>query len=132
MNPKTAYLENQINSATPAGLIVLLYEGLINFATTAAEELASENPDAARNAADAVDRCIRIITELNNSLNHSQAQELSERLSNLYAFFIEELSRALNEHSDKIILDILPLMKELLDGWKQAEQIVSLEQQASA
>ncbi|MFZ5806357.1 MAG: flagellar export chaperone FliS [Verrucomicrobiota bacterium] len=125
MDPKTAYLQNQINSATPTGLIVLLYEGLINFALTAKEKIAVNDSVTRREAAEAVDRCIRIVTELNNALHHDHAPELCERLSNLYAFFIAELSRSLIDHDPKIIGDLIPLFDDLKQTWKEAEVLAN-------
>lgn len=128
MDANLTYLQNQVNSATPAGLVIMLYDGLIKFASSMCDTLASNETDAQRNAADLSDRCIRIVTELNNSLQHDQSPELCERLSNLYAFFIAEFSRAIAEHDPKIVSGMIPLIKELRDSWQQADQTISFQQ----
>lgn len=121
MDPKTAYLQNQVNSATPTGLVVLLFEGLINFASNAKEKITSQDSETRKEAADSINRCIRIVTELNNSLHHQQSPELCDQLSNLYSFFIAELSRTLVDHDPNIIEGLLPLFEELKDTWREAE-----------
>lgn len=127
MNPKYAYLENQVNSATPMGLVIMLHDGLLKFAGQAIENLNLEGTDARTEAADSISRCIRIVTELNNSLRHDLDAGFSTRLSNLYGFFLNEFSRSLLEHSSKPIEDILPLVEELRDGWIRAEEQLQQE-----
>ena len=61
MDPKLAYLQNQVNSATPLGLLILLHEGLINFAHKAKESFIEANDESRIAGAEAVNRCIRIV-----------------------------------------------------------------------
>lgn len=75
--------------------------------------------------AEAINRCIRIVTELNNSLRPEAAPELCDRLSNLYAFFIAELSAAMTSHDSKRVGNLIPLFENLKEGWKEAEGIVN-------
>ncbi len=124
MSPNLAYLKSRVNSATPVGLIVLLYEGMIRFASDAREMLSQTEPSIP-DAANAVRRSIDILTGLNSSLRYEAAPELCDRLSGLYAFFTEEMHLALQGREPERITKILPLMEELLTAWREAEMQVT-------
>lgn len=121
-NASHSYLVAQIQSATPGGLIVLLYDGLLRFAQEAEERLAdSQNPLSVRDGAKAIQRATDILTELTSSLREDADPELCSRLSQLYTFFATELSRALRLRDSQIITGILPLIVQLRDSWQEAD-----------
>lgn len=121
MNASRSYLVAQIQSATPGGLIVLLYDGLLRFTQEAEERLADTDPTSLKQAADAVQRATDILTELASSLREDQNPELCATLSQLYAFFTTELSRALHSRDASVITPLLPLITQLRDTWQDAE-----------
>lgn len=124
MDPQLLYLQNQVNSATPTGLVVLLYDGLLKFSHQAIDHFNDQGPESNRLATESIDRCIKILTELNSALSHDQAPELCSNLSNLYSFFSSEFSKALSQKDPKIIEDICPLIENLRDGWKQVDESI--------
>ena len=113
------YVTNAVRSATPGQLIIMLYDGLIRFATDARDLLREGKP-----AADSVNRSIRILTELNVCLRFEVAPEFCDRLSKLYEFYTVELSKAMHQHQPEIITSILPMIENLRDAWQSAEQQV--------
>lgn len=121
MNPRKLYLESQVNSATPIGLIVLLYDGILRFADTAVNGIRDGSENSRKEAANAIERCTKILMELNTSLSHEAAPELAGRLSGLYEFFMKEFNDALIARQSSKISDCLPLLTELRDAWKEAE-----------
>ncbi len=132
MNASRSYLVAQIQSATPGGLIVLLYDGLLRFAQEAEEKLASKDPTTVKLAAEAVQRATDILTELASSLREDQNPELCANLSQLYSFFTTELSRALHTRDAAIITSLLPLITQLRDTWQEAEGLAYQRTDAAA
>jgi flagellar protein FliS len=128
-NPSYRYLENQVNSASPGELVIMLYDGLVNFSNKAVDILTKKEDDYARLAAETIDRCIKIITALNNALLVDASPEFSKGLSNIYIFFVREFSRTISTHNPETIKNIIPMIEELRDGWKEAEQ--KLHQEAN-
>jgi flagellar protein FliS len=118
MNPNlgNAYFASAVKSATPSKLIVMLYDGLIRFATDTRDALAE-----GRSGAEAATRCFRILTELNTCLRPEIAPDLCGRLSALYEFYTMEISRAMHTHSPDRITKILPLITQLRDAWEEAD-----------
>ncbi len=128
MNSKNIYLSNQINSSTPVGMIVLLYDGLLRFSEEAENHLSQEATDQNKAlAANSVTRSIAILTELNLSLRPEHNPELCDRLKNLYLFFMRELTKALSEYKPGRISKIVPLLKTLRNTWAELDQKVVVE-----
>ncbi len=116
MNPSRAYVSSTVSSATPGQLIVMLYDGLLRFATDARDSLAE-----GKSGADAISRAIRILTELAKCLRPEVSPDLCRHLSNLYQFYTVELSKAMHEQKPDRIDKIIPLIQQLRDAWQTAE-----------
>ncbi|MEM9446065.1 MAG: flagellar export chaperone FliS [Verrucomicrobiota bacterium] len=121
MNPRQLYLESQVNSATPTGLIIMLYDGLLRFAEGAVKNLKENTNTSNTEAAEAVTRCNKILTELNVSLDHQVDQEFCSRMSELYAFFISQFNEAVQQKNAQYIEDVIPMITTLRDAWGEAE-----------
>ncbi len=115
------YIANKVKTATPIGLIILLYDGLIRFALDARDGFEEGTTQSVIDAMNKVTKCTNILNELNMSLNHEIDPDLCRKLSGLYTFFTLELSRALKERDPSVIDNIIPMIEELLDGWQKAE-----------
>jgi flagellar secretion chaperone FliS len=117
------YLEFQIKNATPAQLLIMLYDGLIQNAESADTELSEAQNSANRlQASHFVTKSINILTELNTCLRHNVDPALCAKLSDLYLFFTREMSEAFNTWQPGRIRAILPLIRDLRETWSQAEQ----------
>lgn len=131
INASQSYLVAQIQSATPGGLIVLLYDGLLRFTMEAEEYLAQKDHQALTQAARSVQRATDILTELTSCLRDTHEPKLCACLSSLYAFFTTELSRGLHSRNPEVLAGIVPLITELRDTWQEAELLASRSQSTS-
>lgn len=115
-NISNIYKQNQVTTASPKNLVILLYEGCIKKIRLA--ELALED-----NRLDLVNENLikaqDIISELQNTLNMDAGGEIAENLDALYDYLLNELYQA-NVHKDeeKMIL-VREKMDELLESWKE-------------
>lgn len=115
-NVSNIYKQNQINTASPKELVILLYEGCIKnlrLAELGLEEnrldLVNENLIKAQN----------IIQELMDTLDMAQGGEVATGLEGLYDYYLTELFQA-NIHKDKEkMIAVRENMKELLESWKE-------------
>ena len=122
MDPRNAYLQNQVDSSTPGSLVIMLYDGLLKFANIAREHVAGQEADSLRIAAENIEKCMKIVTELNSTLNHDIYPELCDNLSQLYGFFIHQLSRCLRERDPEVLSGIIPMIQRLRDTWMEADR----------
>lgn len=109
------YKKNQIESASPKQLVVLLYEGAIKFIRLA--ELALEKGQMDKVHTNLI-KAQDIVTELMTSLNHQDGQNaIASELETLYSYILSELIQAnLKKDVDKMI-QTRKLMSELLEAW---------------
>lgn len=122
MDLRNTYLQNQVDASTPGTLVIMLYDGLLKFAGIAREHVASQEPDSLRIAAENIDRCMKIVTELNSALDHNVYPELCQNLTQLYGFFIQQLSRCLRERDPEVLSGIIPLIENLRGAWVEADR----------
>lgn len=118
-NPYNQYKENSINSATPAELTLMLYNGAIKFTKLAKINMADKNiQEISVNLIKSQD----IIDELNITLNMDY--EVSKELRSLYIFIKEKLVDANIQKDPKVLDDIIPIMEGMRDTWKEAIEIM--------
>ena len=118
-NPYTQYKENSINSATPAELTLMLYNGAIKFTKLAKINMESKNlAEVSINLIKSQD----IIDELNLTLNMDY--DISQELRSLYIFIKEQLIDANIQKDISILDDVIPIMEGMRDTWKEAMEIM--------
>jgi flagellar protein FliS len=125
INAYEQYRQGSVATATPEGLTLMLYEGLVRFMKQGRLFIQQNRLEQAHRS---IIRVQDIIDELNGSLNMDY--EISHQLRSLYLFIQERLVEA-NINKDLALLDeILPLAEELRDTWKEAMQIARGESRA--
>ena len=118
MNPYAspqAYRESSVLTASPAQLIVMLYDGAGRFLMQA-EAAAGEG--AWLHAADRVAKAEAIVDELLITLD-LQAGQVAERLQAIYVFCKRELIAARLERDGERIVRVRGLLRELRDAWHE-------------
>jgi len=115
-NIANIYKQNQVTTASPKKLVVLLYEGAIKALRLAELGLEENKLDLVnKNLIKAQD----IISELLNTLDMDAGGEIAEQLASLYDYFLNELYQAnVQKDNDKIVY-VRKKMQELLDSWKE-------------
>ena len=117
MNP---YLRNQVMTASPGKLIIMLYDGLIQYMELAQDgflekdlkkriEVTHENLIGAQ----------RILNELQGSLNMEQGGEIAVQLRDLYTSYYVTLIQANMLKDSSKIPPVLRMVRELREAWCQ-------------
>jgi flagellar protein FliS len=120
------YKSVQVNTCSPGGLLVLLFQGLVRFLTEAA--VAMRAGDRAR-AGERLDRAHGILGELLAGLRRDEAPELCDRLQGIYVFCMEHLVQA-NLKQDPAAIDavvriVVPIRDAFGDAVRAAETTTS-------
>jgi flagellar protein FliS len=109
------YQRNDVLTASGVGVIILLYDGVIDFNNRA--KLAISEGLIEERCVN-INKSIAIIGELMNSLDMERGGEISKNLANLYTFMVTELTNA-NLNKDAKSLDTVSrLISELKIGWE--------------
>lgn len=106
----------QLQTSSPAQLVVMLYDGILRFVTEA--HAAMETGDRAR-MGERIGRAIAIVDELTATLDHKFAPELAENMTALYGFAKRRLYEA-NMNSDaQALSDVKTAIVPLRDAFAQ-------------
>lgn len=115
-NPYSQYKQTQISTASQGHLIVMLYDGMIRFLNTAIENMEPKTYDVVNNN---IQRTHDILSELMVSLNMEEGGQVAQNLMALYVFFKKRLIEANIQKDANILREILKMITELRDAWKE-------------
>ena len=118
------YLVNQVNSASPEELLVMLYNGAIRFLTEA--EVAMEEGQVAQQGM-LIGRAIDIVNELSATLDHGIGGQIAANLEALYAYMTRELLQANLKDDHKRLQVVREMLLDLRDTWLQAIEQVHVQ-----
>jgi len=111
------YLKAEIETASPAKLILLLYNGLLSSLNRAQKEIEAKHLAEAHRF---IMKSQDIVTELSQSLNRTEGGEIADNLFRLYDFMYETLVKA-NFTKDTALLNQISLLAlPLRDAWEQS------------
>jgi flagellar protein FliS len=122
------YLADSVATASPAKLLVMLYDRLVMDLTKADQALAAgDRPAASQQLLHAQE----IILELRTSLD-LDAWDGAAGLANLYVFLLTELMQANVDADGARIVSCRALVEPLRDAWREAAFKVAAPASASA
>jgi flagellar protein FliS len=116
--PINIYEENRILSASPLGLVKILYTAATRAVQNARQQLRAGDI-AARSRE--ITKAQEILLELASSVDPSKAQEFSERLLALYDYMQARLIEANMEQRDGPLALVDSLLHTLQEAWSQVE-----------
>jgi flagellar protein FliS len=105
-----AYRDNAVLTASPAGLVVALYDGIGRFLRQAAIAMRDGDPST---ASARMQRAEAIISELQVTLDHERGGDVSPRLDAIYSFWRRHLDAARLEQDPAKLLQVVAQAAEL-------------------
>jgi flagellar protein FliS len=115
-----SYKKVQVETTDAMKLVVMLYEGGINFLEQAKLRVA-DNQVAEKGIL--IDKVIAIISELQSSLNMAQGGEVARGLDRVYGYMINRLLEANINNDPQMIDEVVKHLRTLIRAWKKvAEQ----------
>jgi flagellar secretion chaperone FliS len=119
VNPYEVYQKNQVTTAKPEELTLMLYNGAIKFLQQA--KLAMENKDVPK-ANSLILKTQDIITELMVTLNRDY--EISNSLYALYEYMKQRLIEGNMKKDIALIEEVIGMLQEIRTTWQQAMKSV--------
>ena len=111
------YRENQVHTADPGTILLMLYQGAIDFLRRARASL--ENGDLAEKGR-YIGRAHAILSEFLANLNLEAGDELTQNLESLYLFMLDQLTTANLNNDPQPLEVVLSLLVTLKEGWEGA------------
>jgi flagellar protein FliS len=113
-NAAQIYGQNKINTATPAELTLMLYEGAIKFCNKAIDGVRENDLEKVHNNIRKVEN---IIMEFQATLNHKYA--VAKDFDVIYDYVYRKLVQANIDKTEESLEDVLKELRELRDDWKE-------------
>ena len=110
---------NQREDTNPVKLIVMLYDGCINYLNKAIE-FAEDNDIKNKNIY--TNKAGDIICGLNDVLNLEAGGEIAENLRNLYVFMGRHLVDSIHRKNTRGLREVIKMLSSLKDGWNHVAE----------
>ena len=117
-NPYAAYQNSKIMTASPAELILMLYDGAIKFSNIAVAAIEKKDIEKAHNN---IIKTERIILEFRASLD--MKYPVSKDFDVVYEYLIRRLHEANIKKDAEIMEEILRHLRTMRDTWKEVMRL---------
>jgi flagellar secretion chaperone FliS len=114
-NARDGYLENEVLSASPARLHLLLVEGAVRSIEQTRQHWRSGHNEL---ACDTLIRAQEIVTEMMGGLNRDVHPQLTDRMAAVYLFVFRTLVQAGVKHSETQLDEALRILAIERDTWR--------------
>lgn len=123
------YQKSSIETASREQILIMLYDGAIQFLNKAKITMENKDHEATNNNLMGAQN---IIQEFINSMDREVAPQLAENLISLYEYFIRRLIQANMKKQIEPIDEVLKYLKSLKATWEQAIILAQKEAQEQA
>ncbi len=120
------YQKQQVETASPEELLLLMYDGAIRFLNVARKAIEEKNIEKTHNN---LIRAQHIVTELMASLDMEIGGEVAQNLFRLYDYLHYRLVQANIKKDTAMIDEVLTHLRSLKETWEQAIKIAHQERQ---
>ena len=124
--PLRQYQQTQVSTSNPEKILLMLYDGAINFSRIARDKAAN---DERGERGKYVSKAQAIVAELMNSLDHEVGGAIAKRLEQLYMYIINEYVNANVNNSVSSLDNTIRILGILRDTWAEAIEIVRNERE---
>ena len=118
------YQKTTVETASNEKILIMLYDGAIQFLNKAKIALNEKNYEQSHNNLMGAQR---ILEEFINPIDKEPNPELANNLINLYEYFITRLVQANIKHEIGPVDEVLKFLKDLKSTWEQAISIAQKE-----
>lgn len=125
--PYNQYQSVQVTTSNPEKVLIMLYDGAINFTKIAIDKLAKG--DIAGKGL-YIGKAHAIVAELMGTLNHEVGGDIARQLEQLYTYLIDEFVAANIKNSAVHLENALKIMTTMRNTWVEAADIVRKERES--
>ncbi len=113
------YLENQVMTATPARLHLMVVDGAIRYAKLAVESLENDDIEGWHMA---LNRSRQFVCEIVGGLDSEVAPEIAENLKALFAFVLQKMMLADAERDPEMVRAALSVLEIHRETWLMLQE----------
>ncbi|NDI36512.1 flagellar export chaperone FliS [Chengkuizengella sediminis] len=116
-NQQNKYLQTSIQTASPAKLLIMLYDGAIKFSKLAIAAIEDKNYEAANTN---IGKVQNIINEFMVTLDHKA--DIAKDLMKLYEYIMHRTSEANIKKDTQVMEEVIDLLQQLKETWVEASK----------
>ncbi len=120
------YLKNNVETASPDEVLIMLYDGAIRFLLIARKALEENNVEKSHNH---LIKAQNIVLEFMNSLDMDMGGEIAVNLYRLYEYLHYRLVQANIKKDVAMIDEVLDHLRKLKETWEEASRIAKRERE---
>ncbi len=124
MNPYDQYKKNAVLTASPERILIMLYDGAINFLNVAKRAIEEKQIELAHNN---IVKAQKILQEFMNTLDMDANKEVAENLLRLYDYLYHTLVQANIKKDISKVDEVIEHLRVLKETWEQAIRISAKE-----
>ena len=113
-----AYANNKISTASPADLVLMLYEGAIKFCNIAIVAIENKDIEKAHNN---IVKVQKIIEEFQITLDYKYAT--AKEFNEVYTYLLRRLREANVKKDAEILEEVLKHLRTMRDTWKEVMRL---------
>ncbi len=117
-HPANAYRQFSVQTATPLGLVVMLYDGALAALKRAIDAI--EAHDVPKKCTH-LNRAQAIILQLEGTLNFEVGGEVAQTLKSLYVYARAQMLKASIENSPEILHSLMEKLTTVREAWYEAD-----------
>jgi flagellar protein FliS len=117
-NVYNKYAQNNILTASPAKLVLIMYDGIIKFCNIAINAIENKNIEESNNN---IIKAQKIITELRCSLDFNYP--VANDFENVYKYVNDKLVQANIKKDKEILEEVIKHIKTMKETWKEVMEI---------
>ena len=117
-HPASAYRQLSVQGATPLGLVVLLYDGVIAALQRAVNAI--EAGDIGQKCAN-LNRAQAIVAQLEGTLNFEAGGEVARTLKSLYLYARAQILNANLQNSAPVLCALIDKLSSVREAWNEAD-----------
>lgn len=110
-----SYKKLQVDTASPIGLVIMLYDRAIVLLHKAKSEISEKQYEEKGHS---LDKASDIIMELITTLDKDKGGEIASSLANLYNFVLREINNANIKLNTKSLDNAIKILSELKEPWE--------------
>ncbi len=118
-NAARAYRQTQVTTTKPGDVVVLLYEGAINFLKQAKVKMAERDVEK---KGILISKAMDVISELDSSLNTQKGGDLGENLHKLYFYCNTRLLQGNLKIDPKYLDEVITILSGLKSAFEEINQ----------
>ena len=116
-NAADTYRRNQVLSASPEKVVVLLYDGAIKQLSRAQAGLADRSSSQSESVGIALGKAMAIVGELRSCLDMERGGQIAQDLDRLYDYCLEQIYTTNIERRPDPIDPPIRVLRTLKEGW---------------